>query len=585
MTSTVSSHCTKETYAHSFLSNFGHNRIVGAMNSRLTTVIVTGLVLLAACGSTSSNVTARGAAPIAGDATAPTTDSTGPTTTPTADTTADTTADATADTTADSTAATTDTATTDTSTVDTGAPVTAAPQTTDTLASQPPVFDFGTGKAPQKYDAVLQVEVNDIQAFWTNEFPRVFGSPYTPLTGKIFAGFPGRNDIPGCGSKQNSDYEKDLKDNAFYCSQGDFVAYDDADLFPKLSSKLGDLSLGVVLAHEWGHSIQARAGVPDNTPTIKLEQQADCYAGSWSAHLARGENPKLTFSDAEIKDAMLALLSVRDPAGSDPADPSAHGSGFDRVGAFQDGFVNGAKQCSTYIDKFPGVLELPADASFNQTNGNAPLDDPDKPVLPPTDPKDTTVAGIYGLLISPTESNSLPTFWIDQLKGGNITFTPPKLAGYNDQGPFPKCSVTDKFAGKPYVFCPDDNTLYFNRTIGTKFYHAFGDYAIGYLLSNGYGDAVQTALGSTFKNAKRSLLNDCLTGAYTAGSLPNSASTNPNRVSIQAGDLDEAVETAVSIGDAKSTDNIIGTGFQKIAAFRSGVLGGLDACNKQIAAG
>lgn len=544
------------------------------MKTRWTSLVVTGLVLLAACGSTSSSVTARGAAPIAGSDTSSPTDSTTPDSTDTTVATADTIPGTVPDT----------TATTNNPTVDTGAPVTASPQTTDTLPATAPAFDFGTGKTPQPYDAILQTEVDDIQAFWTNEFPKIFGSPYTPLTGKIFAGFPGRTDIPGCGSKKNSDYEKDLKDNAFYCGEGDFVAYDDADLFPKLSSKLGDLSLGVVLAHEWGHSIQARAGVPDNTPTIKLEQQADCYAGSWSAHLARGENTKLPFGDADIKDAMLALLSVRDPAGSDPNDPGAHGSGFDRVGAFQDGFINGSKQCSTYIDKFPGVLELPADATFNQTNGNSPLDDPDKPQLPDVN-DNTKVAGIFGLLVSPDEPNSLPTFWIDQLKASNIAFTPPKLAGYNDGGPFPTCSTTDKFAGKPYVYCPDDNTLYFNRTIGTKFYNEFGDYAIGYLLSNGYGEAVQSTLKSPLTNAKRALLNDCLTGAYTAGSLPDPNNTDKNRVSIQAGDLDEAVETAVSIGDDKSTDNVIGTGFQKIAAFRSGVLGGLTACNKQIADG
>jgi predicted metalloprotease len=547
----------------------------GAMKLRITTIAV-GLALLAACGSTTAGVTARGAAPI--DETADSTTKTAPTTT--TDESEDTTEDTAPETTTRGTTATTTKGTspgtaprTTPGTVDTGAPATAT-GSTDTIPAKAPTFDFGTGKTPQAYDAKLQVEIDDIQAFWTNEFPKVFGKPYVPLTGKIFAGFPGRTDIPGCGTK-TAVYEKDIKNNAFYCGNGDFVAYDDASLFPALSKRLGDISLGVVLAHEWGHAIQQRANVPGRTPTITLEQQADCYAGTWSAHLARGENKALAFSDAEIKNALLALILVKDPAGADSNDPNAHGSAFDRVGAFQDGFTNGAKKCSTYIATPPKTLELPGDASFQANGGNAPLDDPDKPVLP--DPNDKTKnVGIYGLLIS-----DLPTFWTAQLAAGNVKFSPPKLVGYDTKGPFPTCSTTKDFASKPYVFCPDDNTLYFNRTIGTKFYNDFGDFAIGYLLSNGYGDAVQTALGSKLTNAKRALLNDCLTGAYAANAAPLGPST---AVNIQAGDLDEAVETAVSIGDNKSTDNIIGTGFQKIAAFRNGVLGGLSACNQQIAA-
>lgn len=532
------------------------------MKSRIASLFL-GLVLLAACGSTTSGVRSRGGGPIATAA--------GSTTRPR--TTVANTRD-TAPGTDPVTAGGTTPATT-ARPADTGAPATATGQPTDTIASVPPVFDFGTGKTPQQYDKKLQIEVDDIQAFWTNEFPKVFSKAYIPLKGKIFAGFPGRTDIPGCG-RQLSVYEKDLKDNAFYCSEGDFLAYDDADLFPVLSKRLGALSLGIVLAHEWGHAIQARAGVPNNTATIKLEQQADCYAGAWSAHLARGENKDLPFADDEIKNALLALILVKDPAGSNPAAPGAHGSAFDRVGAFQDGFTSGTKKCSTYIDKFPGVLELPGDASFQVNGGNAPLDDPDKPALPDPNDKNKQV-GIYGLLIS-----DLPTFWTAQLTANGVAFTAPKVAGYDDKGPFPTCSTTKEFAGKPYVFCPDNNTLFFNRTIGAKFYNQFGDFAIGYLLSNGYGEAVQTTLKSPLAKVKRALLDDCLTGAYAANAAPLGPSTTVN---IQAGDLDEAVQTAVSIGDNKSTDNNIGTGFQKIAAFRTGVLGGLTACNKQIAAG
>lgn len=88
---------------------------------------------------------------------------------------------------------------------------------------------------------------------------------------------------------------------------------------------------------------------------------------------------------------------------------------------------------------------------------------------------------------------------------------------------------------------------------------------------------MQIDLGSKLTCAKRALLDDCLAGAYTRTTIPT-ASSQPDQVSVQAGDLDEAVKAAVTIGDDPSTEDKLGTGFGKVAAFRQGVLGGSDAC-------
>ncbi len=50
---------------------------------------------------------------------------------------------------------------------------------------------------------------------------------------------------------------------------------------------------------------------------------------------------------------------------------------------------------------------------------------------------------------------------------------------------------------------------------------------------------------------------------------------------MSAGDLDEAVVTAVALGDEASTTDIVGTAFEKIDSFRAGVLGGLPACQNR----
>ena len=460
-----------------------------------------------------------------------------------------------------------------TETAGTQAPVpsSAPPQTgpTTNLTETIP-FHPGNGKAKRPYDDIVRAELDDIASFWANEFPVVFGSAYTVPAAGVFPGYPRRTDIPNCGPNA-VDYETVLKGNAFYCPESDYLAYDDAQLFPAVFDKLGGVSLGVILAHELGHSVQTRSGVPSNTPTIALEQQADCYAGTWAAHLQQEKNPTLPFGEADVKNALLALLSFKDPIGASPSQPGAHGSGFDRVGAFEDGFSNGAKKCSTYIKNLPPVLELPVDQTFFVNNGNAPLDDPNNPALPDANNPQAEV-GIYGLLIT-----DLPRFWQQQLSSRQVTFKPPKLVGYNASGPFPACSTKLDFSKSASVYCQSTNTIAVNITTATQFYNQFGDYAIGYVVGDAYSEAVQLALGSQLTGAKRALLDDCLTGVYTRDTIP-SAATPANHVTIQAGDLDEAVEAAVQVGDATTTQNHLGTGFEKVAAFRSGVLTGITAC-------
>ena len=78
---------------------------------------------------------------------------------------------------------------------------------------------------------------------------------------------------------------------AFYCAQGDFMAYDDGaqGVLAQLADTYGPSVVAVVLAHEFGHAIQARTGDLDrNVPTVYTEQQADCFSGAWSTHVWRG---------------------------------------------------------------------------------------------------------------------------------------------------------------------------------------------------------------------------------------------------------------------------------------------------------
>ena len=158
---------------------------------------------------------------------------------------------------------------------------------TTPIPVQQGIIDFGANKPERAYDGYLTAAFSDIEAFWKAQFPTVYGNDFTPLSGGIYAAYPERTEpIPGCGTPETT--YADVEGNAFYCVDGDFMAYDDAELLPQLVDQLGQSAVAVVLAHEFGHAVQFRADEFEQ-PTILKEQQADCFAGAWAARRARRE--------------------------------------------------------------------------------------------------------------------------------------------------------------------------------------------------------------------------------------------------------------------------------------------------------
>ena len=113
------------------------------------------------------------------------------------------------------------------------------------------------------YDDVAPKMIASIDAFWTQQLPDVYGREYQTLDQGVFPLGPG-DEAPGCDAP--STVYEDVAGNAFYCPDGDFIVYDDADLFPNLYTKFGPFVIGVVLAHEWGHAIQVRGAYPIRSP-------------------------------------------------------------------------------------------------------------------------------------------------------------------------------------------------------------------------------------------------------------------------------------------------------------------------------
>jgi len=434
------------------------------------------------------------------------------------------------------------------------------------------VVDFGErGPAHPDYDGFLTAAFGDVQAFWAEAFPETYGLPWTPLEGGIYAAYPEREaPIPGCG-KETSTYQDVYEGTAFYCRLGDFMAYDDEQSLPYLVETLGREAVAIVLAHEFGHAVQFRAD-EFRQPTILKEQQADCFAGAWAAHAASGASDVITLDDTAIRGGLVAMIQIADPIMEDGTNPldsaNPHGTGFDRVGAFQDGFEGGPERCKSFftenrIDSLIDIGFEPADPNA----GNLPLVDPaPDPTNGPADIVTLIPAG-------------LDLFWTELAAANNVPFTAPTFTPFANAGPYPSCSGIDDSAWPKSVrYCAADNTIYWDQdyALDLSLNSVTGDMSVGYLFSNAYSDAIQTALRGKKTGEARVLMNDCLTGAWVASIIPPAPETSP--VYLSAGDLDEAIIIAIALSDRTTDTNVNGSAFEKVDAFRAGVLGGLNVC-------
>ncbi len=433
------------------------------------------------------------------------------------------------------------------------------------------VVNVGDTKPTRDHDAFVAVALADIEAWLTSEFPTVFGEEFEPLEGGIYAGYPERtDDIPGCG-EQTTSYEELTQFAAFYCQFGDFMAYDDGDnsILVQLSEAFGPAVLGIVLAHEYGHAMQARTGAFDDPlPTVFTEQQADCFAGAWAGRAYRGESDLLRLGDRDLRTGLIAMVEVRDPVGFNQLEDGGHGSAFDRVGAFQEGFVNGLNICATLLDEpltlMPNVFQP---ATLDEAlGGNAAYDCSE---LPPQFQEGCTDAPVF-------LSDDLNNFWatIDQ------RFEPLTPLAVSDFNIF-SCPNQVKIS-QEVIFCPDTGAMAYDEPAILELYRDYGDFTLGYFFGIAWADVAQTRANSPLTGEARALLNDCLTGVWVLDITPdnNGEINRPDSgISASPGDLDEAIQMAILVGDVGANVNIIGSPFEKIASFRSGVIGGQVSCD------
>lgn len=202
-------------------------------------------------------------------------------------------------------------------------------------------------------DAVMK----DVQATWSG----LLGARYQPTRAVLF-----RDSIQSaCGFAQSAT-------GPFYCP-GDSRVYLDLGFFDELQ-KLGapgDFARAYVLAHEVGHHIQKLTGIERrveaaeqaqpgsaNAMSVRVELQADCYAGVWghtASQPGRSARGEVELEPGDVEAGLRAAASIGDDrlqkmsTGHVTPEKFTHGSSAQRVEWFRRGLTEGSPDaCDTF---------------------------------------------------------------------------------------------------------------------------------------------------------------------------------------------------------------------------------------------
>ncbi len=174
-----------------------------------------------------------------------------------------------------------------------------------------------------------QTAVRVTEAFWREEFPAVFGRSYRPP--RVEGGYRGE-DGPTCGGQASVPF------NAFYCPSEDFLAWDD-NLMAAGYRQIGDAWVYLIIAHEWGHAVQAR--LQRDQVSVQAELQADCLAGATLFGAAERGLVRLEPGDTEELAATLRAVADEFPW----TDERDHGDARERAANFSRGARDGVRAC------------------------------------------------------------------------------------------------------------------------------------------------------------------------------------------------------------------------------------------------
>jgi predicted metalloprotease len=182
-----------------------------------------------------------------------------------------------------------------------------------------------------EFAADFEVAVEKAELYWTRQF-RASGRRFTPIRRVIPYQRAGEVSCGGQALPRN---------NAVYCSAGDFIAY---DVIWSVAAfrQIGDAFLYYLLGHEYAHGVQVRLGVRYDF-TIQQELQADCMAGAYLGGSVRAR--QLSLAEGDLDEFREGLLAVGDAPDQPWFAEGAHGSAEQRTEAFFRGYEVGLSAC------------------------------------------------------------------------------------------------------------------------------------------------------------------------------------------------------------------------------------------------
>ena len=434
-----------------------------------------------------------------------------------------------------------------------GLPATNGPSGPRPDAPSPTGTVVNTDNGP--IDKLSLLSINDIQDYWKSVYSESLKGTFVPV-GKLVS-----YDSDNPNGPVICHQESYKLVNAFFTSRCNLIAWDRGVFMPVAQRYFGDMSVTGVLAHEFGHALQQMAKlVTRKDPTIVREQQADCFAGVYLYWVADGKSPRFTLSTADGLDHVLAgIIITRDPVlDADSQNDDEHGSALDRISAFQMGFLNGASSCAKInkqeIQQRRGDLPTTLQADPNR--------DPETGGVPINEDTLSTLMEVLGKIFSPKN--------------------PPMLS-------YKPADCPDAKASPPASYCPATNTIVIDlpalATMGKskdeneRTLPQGDDTALSVVMSR-YALAVQHERGLAMQSPWTALRTACLTGVVHRKMAEPIETPSQKQLVLTAGDLDEAVSGLLTnhlvASDADGTS--VPAGFTRIAAFRGGVAGNMDAC-------
>jgi predicted metalloprotease len=208
--------------------------------------------------------------------------------------------------------------------------------------------------ANENLDCLIASAGDSIDTYWAGQV-----TDYRPTNVILFTGQANT----GCGGATSAV-------GPFYCPADEKIYIDTAffdDLRTRFGSSGGPLAEMYVLAHEWGHHIQNISGTMEGldlqttgpqSDGVRLEVQADCFAGAWAGEASTVPDDSGTPFLQEITSEQLAqALSAAAAVGDDRIQSSAggvnpetwtHGSSEQRQQWFTTGFEGGPAACDTF---------------------------------------------------------------------------------------------------------------------------------------------------------------------------------------------------------------------------------------------